>query len=199
MGARTGALWVEFRHSLRAFVARRIPNPADVDDIVQGVFLQMHRSLGQIRNGERVHAWLYTTARRAITDHYRSSRRRREVPSGDALDLDQLDGGQEAGSADAVDPRAEVAACLAPVVERLHAADRDAIKLIEIEGLHLADAAGRSGLSLSGMKSRIQRARRRLKHAMLACCQIALDGRGVPVACDGHSAISKATCGPQGC
>ena len=72
------------------FVARRVSNPADVDDIVQRVFLQMHRSLGRIRAGERIHAWLYSTARRAIVDYYRAGTRRREVPAGDAADLEAL-------------------------------------------------------------------------------------------------------------
>jgi RNA polymerase sigma-70 factor, ECF subfamily len=191
----SGALWLEFRHSLRAFVARRVTNPADVDDIVQWVFLQMHRSLGEIRSGARVHAWLYTTARRAIADYYRSRTRTREVPSGDALDLDVLGAGAGPASREGVDERAEVAACLAPVVERLGAADREAIRLIEIEGARLADAAALSGLSLPGMKSRIQRARRRLRQAMLACCQLALDGRGMPIGCEGHAPTGGRTCG----
>ena len=65
-------VWLEFRDRLRAFVSRRVSNPADVDDIVQWVFLQLHRSLGGIRSGDRIHAWLYSTARRAIVDYYRS-------------------------------------------------------------------------------------------------------------------------------
>jgi RNA polymerase sigma-70 factor (ECF subfamily) len=176
------ALWLEFRRTLRAFVARRVPFPADVDDIVQWVFLQLHRRLADVRNGDRIHAWLYTTARRAIADYYRSGVRRHEVPSGDALDLDRLEIALEAPAES--ETRAEVAACLAPVVERLAPPDREAIELVEIQGVRLAEAAERSGVSLPGMKSRIQRARRRLKEAMLACCRIALDGTGVPIACE---------------
>jgi RNA polymerase sigma-70 factor, ECF subfamily len=176
-------VWLEFRERLRAFVARRVPNPADVDDIVQWAFLQMHRSLGEIRNRESIHAWLYSTARRAIADYYRSPARRREVLSGDVLDLDALPLRPEGAVPVADDARREVAACLSPVVARLAPADREAIELTEIHGLRLADAAARSGISLSGMKSRVQRARRRLRQAMLDCCQIALDGRGVPIGC----------------
>lgn len=181
-GTETERLWLEFRQRLRGFVGRRVANPADVDDIVQGVFLQMHRSLDRIRAGERIHAWLYSTARRAITDYYRSATRRREVLAGDAADLEAL---QTVGEAPADDGqgRREVTACLAPVVDRLAPADREAIALTEIQGLPVAEAAGRAGLSLSGMKSRVQRARRRLREAILGCCQVALDGRGAPIGC----------------
>lgn len=185
---------LEFRDRLRAFVARRVPNPPDVDDIVQWAFLQMHRSLGEIRNGERIHAWLYSTARRAIADYYRSRSRRREVLSGDVLDLDSLELGPDVGAAEGNDGRREVAACLAPVVATLAPADRETIVLTEIQGLRLADAAGRSGISLSGMKSRVQRARRRLRKAVLDCCDIALDGRGTPIGCAERGAVSRPCC-----
>jgi RNA polymerase sigma-70 factor, ECF subfamily len=174
--------WLEFRGRLRAFVARRVANPADVEDIVQFAFLQLHRGLGAIRNGERVHAWLYSTARRAIADYYRSPGRRVEVPSGDVTDLDALARADSAvGDGDG---RQEVARCLAPVLRRLAPADQEAILLTEVQGLRLADAAALVNVSLPGMKSRVQRARRRLREAILACCRVALDGRGAPIGCE---------------
>lgn len=187
--------WLEFKERLRAFVARRVPNPSDVDDIVQFAFLQLHRGLGGIKNGERVHAWLYSTARRAIADYYRSRGRRLEVPSGDTIDLDALPRANH--SEDDSDGRSEVARCLAPVVRRLAPADQQAILLTEIGGLRLADAAARVNLSLAGMKSRVQRARRRLREAILACCHVALDGRGTPIACEQRHEPNDA-CG-KGC
>lgn len=192
--------WMEFHTRLRAFVGRRVANPADVDDIVQFAFLQLHRGLGEIRNGERIHAWLYSTARRAIADYYRSRSRRLEVPSGGAVDLDAL---AQMGTLADGDERQEVARCLAPVVDRLSAADQEAILLTEVQGLRLADAARRGGVSLPGMKSRVQRARRRLREAMLACCHVALDGRGAPVRCEKraepHSGSHRACATEQRC
>lgn len=178
----TETAWLAFQGRLRAFVARRIENPADVDDVVQLSFLRLHRGIGRIRNGERVHAWLYSTARRAIADHYRSRGRSLEVPSGDVGDLDALERAHDGG--DAADGRHEVARCLAPVLGRLAPADQEAILLTEVQGLRLADAAARANVSLPGMKSRVQRARGRLRQAILACCQVALDGRGAPISCE---------------
>jgi RNA polymerase sigma-70 factor, ECF subfamily len=176
-------LWLEFRPRLRAFVTRRVSNGADADDIVQFVFLQMHRTLADIRSGERIQAWLYSTARRAIADHYRSDRRRREVPAGDVMDLDALRPGSEAPTGDAGGVRQDVASCLAPLVDGLPPPDRDAIVLTGFQGFRIADAAARAGLSLTGMKSRVQRARRKLRKAMLDCCHVALDARGTPTSC----------------
>ena len=79
--------WQELHGNLRAFIGRRVRNQADVDDLVQRVLLQIVKGLGSLRDAERLHAWVYRTARNVIVDHYRSSTARRELASGDAEDL----------------------------------------------------------------------------------------------------------------
>lgn len=55
---------------------------------------------------------------------------------------------------------------------------RDAITLMELEGLTQQAVAKQVGISLSGMKSRVQRARKQLKQMLDGCCLIELDRRG---------------------
>ena len=50
-----------------------------------------------------------------------------------------------------------------------------------MEGLTQAQAAERAGISVSGMKTRVQRGRKQLADAMIACCVAELDARGVPI------------------
>ena len=73
--------------------------------------------------------------------------------------------------------RGELSRCLAPLIERLPGSYRQALVLTEVEGLTQADAASRLGLSVSGMKTRVQRARGRLKDLLLDCCHVELDRR----------------------
>ena len=61
---------------------------------------------------------------------------------------------------------------------------REAITLTELEGLTQAEAARMVGISVSGMKSRVQRGRARLREMFEACCEIALDGRGAVMQCE---------------
>ena len=63
------------------------------------------------------------------------------------------------------------------MVERLSRDYRDAINLVELEGLTQQDAAKRMGISLSGMKSRVQRGRKQLKQMLDDCCLVELDRR----------------------
>jgi len=191
--------WEELHASLRAFIGRRVRNPADVDDLVQRVLLQIVKGLGSLRNTERLHAWVYRTARNVIVDHYRSPAVRREVPNGDAEDL---------ADAQAVDPAdvasedegaavRELAACMTPMLQRLPPVYREAIRLTELEGLNQADAARRSGVSVSGMKSRVQRGRRQLRAVLEDCCRIELDRRGGVVLFDRR--VSEAGDSCKGC
>ncbi len=190
--------WEELHANLRAFIGRRVRNQADVDDLVQRVLLQIVKNVGSIRDTERLHAWVYRTARNVIVDHYRLATVRREVASGDAADIEEVQppvAGQEATAEDEGTALSELATCLAPMLERLPAAHRDAIMLTELDGLNQADAARRSGISVSGMKSRVQRGRRQLKTLLDQCCRIQLDRRGGVMA---YAPRSDDGCGPCG-
>ena len=77
--------------------------------------------------------------------------------------------------ADSVDT---LTACLPRVLSELNAEDRDAITLCDLQGMAQADYAIAKGLTLSAAKSRVQRARIRMKAQMTVACQVQLDGAG---------------------
>ncbi|MGH2562739.1 MAG: sigma factor-like helix-turn-helix DNA-binding protein, partial [Thermomicrobiales bacterium] len=72
----------------------------------------------------------------------------------------------------------ELLPCLDPMLQRLPTADRAALHLTEMDGLTQQELADRLGLSLSGAKSRVQRARQKLKKVFIDCCVIESDRRG---------------------
>lgn len=171
-------LWRELYDRLFAFAVRRV-GAADADDLVQDVFVRMHNRIDTLDQADRLEAWAYQITRNAIVDHHRSRARHREVLAAE-VDQHVLDGGA-APSADEyaeVDVEGELAGCLTPLVEQLAEPYRQAVGLVEFEALPQAQAAVRVGLSTSGMKSRVQRARRQLKELLLECCHVDLDRRG---------------------
>ncbi len=177
----TQAIWRQVHGGLRAFVSKRVAGEADVEDILQDVFLRIHRRLDGLKDPRRLLPWVFQITRNAIVDHYRSPARRREGPAGLSSDLDAgypvpvLPATVDASDAGRL--RAELAECLRPMIGRLPADSREAVTLVELEGLTQQAAARRLGLSVSGMKSRVQRGRRKLKDMLEACCEIQLDGR----------------------
>jgi hypothetical protein len=71
VAVQTEAVWHAFRQPLRNYIARRVPNASDTDDILQDVFLKVHRHLPTLENEERLVPWLYRVARNTLIDRYR--------------------------------------------------------------------------------------------------------------------------------
>lgn len=182
----TEAVWTEFHANLLRFVASRVRNPADAEDVVQRVFLQVHRALPTLRDVDRLPAWLYQMTRRAIIDFYRQPAHSREQTFGDDLD-------PEAAAPEEPSALAELSSCLGPLMTTLSDADQEALALVEFQGVSQVDAARKLGVSISGMKSRVQRARSRLRSAVETCCRVELDRRG------GLAAYEPRDCDSCGC
>jgi len=171
--------WGDLDAKLRPFVARRVRSPMDVDDVVQDVFLRMQRGVASLRDEERFGPWVYQVARSAIADHHRSALRH---PVSDAVAAEEEVPAPDAeveGSA-----AQDLASYAAVFVAMLPSPYREALTLTELEGLTQREAAAMLGISLSGMKSRVQRGRQQLREALEACCRIALDARGGVVSCE---------------
>jgi RNA polymerase sigma-70 factor, ECF subfamily len=165
------APWRDVEERLRPFVARRVPD-ADVDDVMQDVFVRMQRGLAGLRDDERFGAWLFQIARSAIAEHGRSRARHPladDVEVADREDAPTDDEDREAAR--------NLAGCVAQFVARLPSPYREAVTLVELEGLTAREAADLAGVSVSGMKSRVQRGRAQLRALFEECCAIALDSR----------------------
>jgi RNA polymerase sigma-70 factor (ECF subfamily) len=169
------ALWSAFGPPLRGFLARRVPPGVEPDDLVQEVFLRVIRHAGSLRSTDRPEAWLFQIARNALRDSLRA--RLRRDGRNDAIESgDDLPAEPDATSERAAE--AELAPCLTPMVDRLPEPYRTAIALTTLQGISQADAARQLGISNSGMKSRVQRGRDRLRDRLVQCCAIAVDVRG---------------------
>jgi len=178
----TEQLWRELRDRLRAFIARRVDNPADVEDLLQEVFLRIHQHLSTVRDTGRLMPWIFQLARNVITDYYRAASRRHEIPGQPRRDSEGDAGEREAAPSLQSDEQGshqyELAPCLTPLIERLPEHYREAVLLVEMEGLPQRELSERLAVSLSGAKSRVQRGREKLKDLLLRCCQVELDKRG---------------------
>jgi RNA polymerase sigma-70 factor, ECF subfamily len=162
--------WSEVAERLRPVIARNVA-PSDVDDVIQDVLLRIHRGLSELRDDDRFAGWVYRIARTAIAEHGRTRGRH---PNADPDDADEAD--HELDDDRAVS-RA-LASCLTIFVARLPTPHREAVTLVELEGMTARKAAEASGVSLPAMKSRVQRGRAQLREMLDACCEIAVDARG---------------------
>jgi len=166
--------WSDVAARLRPFVARRVP-ASEIDDVVQDVLVRMHRGLADVREDDRLAAWMFQVARNAITDIGRK-RARTPLELGNAPD--ELPAAPDDHDREAAE---DLAGCVSLFVAQLASPYREAITLVELEGRTAKEAAEMAGISVSGMKSRVQRGRAQLREMFERCCEIAVDVRGKPI------------------
>ena len=159
--------WRQYQAEIRGFLVNRSGSACEADDLLQEVFLkallqgQDFCAIGNPR------AWLFHVARNLLVDRLRVAKEL--VPLPDDL---------------ADEPLAELAPvdllsrCLPRVLTELSVQDREAILLCDVQGMGHKDYAVRLGLSLAAAKSRVLRARLRLRTRLAEACQVRFDAQG---------------------
>lgn len=164
------SIWEDFSGPLKTFISKRIANQADAEDIFQEVFVKIHNSVEHLNDDSKIHSWVYQICRHAIIDYYRRNNKPVEI-----FELP----GDLAGEAEAdTSSNREIAGCLKVMINSLPEKYKEAILLTEFENLTQRELSERTGLSLSGAKSRVQRGREKLKEMLLECCHLEFDRKG---------------------
>jgi len=158
--------WAAHESELRSWLRHRLANVAEADDLMQDLFLKALRQGERFCSVQNARAWLFEVARNTLSDHLRVARNMVELPDDLVAPADEMD---------TVD---SLTACLPRVLGELSLEDREAIMLCDLQGLAQADYARLKDLSLSAAKSRIQRARKRLRDRMTLACQVQIDAAG---------------------
>ena len=164
-------IWKELGSRVRSFVGKRLNDQHTADDITQDVMLKVQSELDTFPPEDKLPAWVLAVARNAVIDHYRARAVRDHADIADVNSADDAEDERQAVMRD-------LTPCLTRMIEQLLEPYREAMKLADIEGLSQQEVADRTGLSLSGAKSRVQRARQQLRKMLLDCCKVERDGRG---------------------
>jgi len=179
-------IWSELSGSLRGWFERRTGDVHAAEDLLQECFLRVHDRIGDVREGERLGAWIQSIARNLLIDWRRRCRLIEASPeatpggASSPREMEELADERTTGEDRGVD--AIVAGWLAPAIAELSPADRETLRLTELDGLSQRAAAERLGISLAALKSRVLRGRARLRERVLACCELEFDRRGGIVA-----------------
>ncbi|MEW6182511.1 MAG: sigma-70 family RNA polymerase sigma factor [Bacillota bacterium] len=123
-----------------------------------------------MKDEKKVSAWVYRITRNAIVDYYR---RKEKTP-----ELTQIPEPTVNVSLDELSVNAEISNCLPEMIGHLPEKYKQAIIFAEFHNLTQKELGEKVGLSLSGAKSRVQRAREKLKEMLLGCCDLEFDRLG---------------------
>ncbi len=165
----TAEIWEQCSASLRQFIRKRVSDEHAAEDILQDVFIKIHSRIDTLQDEEKLESWIYQIARNAVIDYYRKPKPALSLDETEPVDIEEPE---------FEDAEKELAVGLTAMVDALPADYREAIWLTEYEGLSQKELAERLGLSFSGAKSRVQRARAQLKGMLLDCCHFEFDRRG---------------------
>lgn len=182
----TEKLWRQFSDHIRAFVRSKVSSESEAEDVLQDIFMRIHQGLDRLKDEERVQSWVFGIARRALADHYRNKSSRPTDKKADPEDSSESE--DEARSINLADydgthdVHEEVLSWLVPMIDELPEMYRVPLKMADVEGKKQQEIADYLGLSLSGAKSRVQRARKKLGEVLAACCDIEFGEEGRAVA-----------------
>lgn len=182
----TETLWKEFSDYVRAFIRSKVSGDEVAEDIVQDIFMRIHQGLGGLNNEDRLQSWVFGIARRALADYYRQKDRDREEPKENVLDISESEEDEDvpalADYEGSHSVHEEVLSWLVPMIDELPPKYRVPLKMADVEGKTQQEVADELGLSLSGAKSRVQRAREKLGEVLAACCEVEFGSEGRAIA-----------------
>ena len=158
--------WDKHESELRGWLRGRLSSSHDAEDMLQDLFLKAMRQDRKFCEIANARAWLFEVARNAVADRLRLKKEQVELPDDLAAEQEET-------------PAVEsLAACLPRALSELSDEDRNAITRCDLEGMSQEDYARLNGISLPVAKSRVQRARKRLREHLSDACQVKFDAAG---------------------
>lgn len=164
------AAWRAHEGELRSYLRHRASDADVADDALQDVFVKAMRQGRSFCTLDNPRAWLFQVARNALVDRARTAHPH-EVFTDDMADTAPL-------GAEPVAPVDALAECLARTMGELPDEDALILRACVLEGQTQRAFAQAHGLSLPATKSRLLRARQRLRDRLTDVCRVSFDADG---------------------
>ncbi len=170
MNYSTEEVWDNFNKQLYSFIYKRVNNKVEAEDILQNVFIKIHKNIESLTESEKLPAWIYSIARNTIIDYYRNSGNKINIEFNEDFIVPEI---EVEG-----DLYCQIKACLSSFVKILPEKYRDSVELSELRGMKQKDVAETLSISLPAAKSRILRGKEMIKQHFIDCCKFKLDDNG---------------------
>lgn len=164
----TAEIWKEFSDELLGFIRSRVNHRDHAEDILQDVFVKIHQKVDQLSDSSKLVSWMYQITRNAIIDYYR----KKKLPTSEAILIPEEFEEEHAS----MNP--QFVKCLSPFINQLPEIYYEAIAKTVLGDLSQKEYAESLGISYTAAKSRVQRAKQKLKSQFTDCCQIQSDSYG---------------------
>ena len=168
---------VECRNRFLGFLRRRLSSPQDAEDVFQEFCVKVLRHHAQIKNDERLDAWLGITLRHTLTDHYRRQATRTRGAEAYAIETKVM-------QPSATDQDAPACGCITAAMKKLKPSQTELLTRIDLRDEPRRAVAADLGLSLNSLGVRVHRARAALKQKIAKFCPVCGEGNFMQCECD---------------
>jgi len=155
----------DLEKKLKYYVKKRISNEYDAEDVLQNIIVKIHTNIDSIADAGKIQSWLFTIAHNEIVDYYRKNNHPAIKLDDDMEDFNEAN----------LSANDEVLSCVKSTINKLPEKHKQAILLTEFGSMSQKELSGKLGLSRSGTKSRVQRARKKIKELMVSNCGLEID------------------------
>ncbi|MFF3523897.1 ECF subfamily RNA polymerase sigma factor, BldN family [Streptomyces albidoflavus] len=153
-----GKLYDQYSDTVYRYIYYRVGGKATAEDLTSETFLRALRRIGTFTwQGRNFGAWLVTIARNLVADHFKSSRFRLEVTTGEMLDANEVERSPEDSVLESLSN-----AALLDAVRRLNPQQQECVTLRFLQGLSVAETARVMGKNEGAIKTLQYRAVRTL-------------------------------------
>lgn len=163
------SIWNDFRNELLSYIKKKVKDDYIAEDILQEVFIKIYKSIDKLKDQSKLKAWLYRITQNTIIDFYR---KKKYIPELDKLENVPVIQYSEDNMNE------EVEECVKYMLHQLPDKYKQPLKLYEFNKMKHEEISKKLNLSLSASKTRVQRARNKLKKMLLECCEFELDSYG---------------------
>lgn len=165
--------WQALSSELRSFLRKRLPSLQDADDLLQEIAAVAYGKRKQLEDPVRFRAWVYRITRNRVIDFYRTDPHRLEH-----LEPHEMEGFSAEDPDDNPQKDSTAASCVRAILQWLPDKYRQTLVLADIEGKTFVEISKQLDISVSGAKSRAQRARKMLRDGLEECCNLEFDAYG---------------------
>ena len=150
------------RHVFKSFLASRVGNEADAEDLLQNGLVRALSRADEVKDSEKAVAWFYQLLRNVVIDHVRSrsaAARREDAWATESITL-----------ADDTEADRQICACFEKMLPALKPKHAELLRRVELQGEPVAQAATALGMTANNASVTLHRARGELRTKLMDFC-----------------------------
>lgn len=158
-------IWLDLHQELRRFIYNKVKDTEISKDILQDVFIKIQLNIHTLNDASKLTSWVYQITRSTIMDYFRNQKKTEPIVFVDLAEHEE-------------ESYQELADCINSKINNLPSKYKEALILTILQEYSQIEFAEHLGISYSGAKSRVQRAKVKVKEYVANCENVETDSSG---------------------